>query len=54
MSQNNNGKKQVGQNMLKLLTEKEQKTVAGGQRGPVTPSGPNGCTYIPRQGGRPC
>lgn len=24
------------------------------QRGPVRPPSPNGCTYIPRQGGAPC
>ncbi|KAF5738906.1 hypothetical protein HS088_TW12G00102 [Tripterygium wilfordii] len=24
------------------------------QRGPVRPSGPNGCTYIPGRGGAPC
>lgn len=24
------------------------------QRGPVTPSGPSGCTYIPGSGGSPC
>ncbi len=37
----NNGTKQVGQNMMKLLTEKEQKAVAGGPKGPVRPSGPS-------------
>ena len=31
----------VGNSMLELLTKKEQRTVAGGPRGPSRPSGPD-------------
>lgn len=45
---------QVGRSMMKLLTDKEQRAVAGGPRGPVPRPGPNPCTYIPGMGGGVC
>ncbi|MBB4642925.1 hypothetical protein HNQ99_003262 [Rhizorhapis suberifaciens] len=46
-------KKQVGSSMLKLLTNKEQLAVSGGQRGPVPPPG-NTCSNTGNGGSRPC
>lgn len=53
------GKKRIeqagaGQQMLKLLTDKEQRVVAGGPKGSTSGSGASTCTYIPGQGKRPC
>lgn len=45
---------QVGRSMLKLLTDKEQREVAGGPRGPVSPPKPNPCTWIPGSSGGVC
>ncbi|MBT0960687.1 hypothetical protein [Denitromonas iodatirespirans] len=41
----------VGQHMLKLLNEKEQRAVAGGPRGPVRSPG-NGCGNTGNGGNR--
>ncbi|KAL6343595.1 hypothetical protein AAG906_024960 [Vitis piasezkii] len=39
----------------RILYEQEEKIVAESlQRGPVPPSGPSGCTYIPGGGGPNC
>ncbi|KAG4908304.1 hypothetical protein AAZX31_20G188400 [Glycine max] len=38
----------------RVLNMKEQLNLMSLDKGPVTPSGPSTCTYIPRTGGRNC
>ena len=41
-------------NQARLLVEEKQARLQSLQKGPVPPSGPSGCTYIPGSGGKNC
>ncbi|KDP44280.1 hypothetical protein JCGZ_05747 [Jatropha curcas] len=42
------------ENFMMMVVKKQGLILQSLQKGPVTPSGPNGCNYVPGRGGAPC